>query len=141
MKPVRSFLFFLSSTVALAASGHEPGSAKPPPIPAVKESAGGLLKACSASAVTPRGRLRLRYCYGFLTGVEETMRVIMGKQNVLCPPPAVTIRELSQVYVRYASARPEVLQLSAVTVVARALQDRFPCNPQPEPGRERDGSS
>jgi hypothetical protein len=128
MKSVHSLLLLILSSATVAGWAQEPESPDPP-VPPVKESAGGLLKACAASSLTPRGRLRLRYCYGYLTGVEETMRVLMKTQDVLCPPPAITTRELARVYVSYASVRSDSLHLPAVTMVARALRDRFPCRP------------
>ena len=128
MKPVRSLLLLILSSFTLAGWGQEPESPDPP-VPPVKESAGGLLKTCTASSLTPRGRLRLRYCYGYLAGVEETMRVLMKAQDVFCPPPAITTRELAEVYVSYASVRSDSLHFPAVTMAARALRDRFPCRP------------
>ena len=127
MKSIRLIHVLLSSTVAFAAWGHEPETPEPP-LPEVKETAGGLLTTCAASSLTPRGRMRLRYCYGYLTGVEETMRVVMAGDDAICPPTTITTRELAQVYVRYASSRPDDHRLPAVTVVARALRDRYSCS-------------
>ncbi len=126
MKSVRLFLLCLLSAISADGWSHDPQSPELP-MPPVRETAGGLLKACAATSITPRGRLLLRYCYGYLAGVEETMRVKMEKQHALCTPPGTTLRELARVFVVYVSAHMELFQLPAVTVAAQALQDRFPC--------------
>ncbi len=128
MRTVLFFLLIILSVVNTAGWAHEPPSPELP-IPPVRETADDLLKACAASSLTPRGRLRLRYCYGYLTGVEETMRVMMEGKAALCPPSGTTPRELARTYVVYATTHKNLLTLPAVTVAARALQDRYPCKP------------
>ncbi len=128
MKTFLIFLLFLLSAVNRVGWAHDPASPELP-VPPVRETAGDLLKACTASSLTPRGRLRLRYCYGYLAGVEETMRVMMESKRVLCPPPGTRIGELARTYVLYATADRNRLQLPAVRVAARALTARFPCTP------------
>ncbi len=128
MKTVRLFLLCLLSAASADGWSHDPQISELP-MPPVRETAGGLLKACAATSITPRGRLSLRYCYGYLAGVEETMRVIMEKQNALCTPPATTTRELARVFVVYVAAHQDLFRLPAVTVAAQALQDQFPCKP------------
>ena len=128
MKTVRLFLLFFLSIVTSGAWSHEPESPELP-IPPVRETAGGLLKACAGTSLTPRGRLRLRYCYGYLAGIEEVMRLMMEKKDTICTAPGTTIRELARVFVVYASPRRDEFHLPAVTMAARALRERFPCKP------------
>ena len=88
-----------------------------------------LLKTCTASALTPTGRLRRQYCAGFLAGVEETLRVVTPGQAGFCPPGGVTGGELANAYTRFATANPESARMPAAAVAANALRQTFPCSP------------
>ena len=92
-----------------------------------------LLRTCTASALTPTGRLRRQYCAGYLAGVEETLRVVTTPEGGFCPPAEVSTRELSGVYTRYVAANPDSTRRPAAATAAQALRQAFPC--ASEPGR------
>lgn len=116
------------------------------PISATAQSGGGsdtlfpqqlsarvLMTYCASSSITDRGRQRQRYCAGFVSGVEESMRLLgagpaQGGYPTLCAPANMTARHFQQAYIRYASRRDTNLDRPAVLVVAEALQAAFPCN-------------
>ena len=89
-----------------------------------------LLYACASSAMTSLGRERRTYCSGFISGVEETIRIGERKRNVrsrICVPEKTTARNLANVYIKYASQQGDELVEPAAVLVKRALQDAFPC--------------
>jgi len=95
-------------------------------------SAGGLLNDCAASSLTSLGRERRRFCAGFISGVEESMRLAQEtSQNVgsdvICAPPNVSARQLAEAYVRYANQARERLGRPAAEMVVQALRDTYPC--------------
>ncbi len=97
-----------------------------PPVPS-QQTAGYLLKACTASSLTPSGRLRRQYCAGYLAGVEETLRVVAPSQAGFCLPGAVTTRQLVSAYIRHVSANPQSAGQPAAVIASEALRQAFPC--------------
>ncbi|WP_426415678.1 Rap1a/Tai family immunity protein [Aestuariirhabdus sp. LZHN29] len=91
--------------------------------------AGQLLMQCSSSSMTPSGRKRQRYCDGFVSGVEETLRLADQRHNktTLCVKAGVKARELSKAYVSYANSHKTDLEKPAAAVVMDALNASFPC--------------
>lgn len=97
-------------------------------------SAGELLQACASSAMTTKGRGRRRYCQGFVSGVEEAMRLAQGDASsgtalTLCAPAGTSSREFAEMYLRFAGRRGVDLQQAAVSVVIKALREAYPCTP------------
>jgi hypothetical protein len=91
-----------------------------------------LLRSCASSSLTSVGRQRQRYCHGFVSGVEEAIRLSalrQGGQSVgrACAPPETTARQFGEAYVRYASRRAVDLEEPAAMVVAAALEAAYPC--------------
>jgi hypothetical protein len=96
-----------------------------------QQSAGDLLRACAASRLTATGRERRRYCAGFVSGVEEAIRLLNpgGKSEMrLCTPPDVTASALADAFVRYGATHKGELTDPAAAVVQHALAEAFPCN-------------
>ena len=95
-----------------------------------------LLLACSSSSLTSTGRQRQRYCYGFASGVEESLRLAEREAGGrrLCVPAHKSARELASAYVKYASRKEIDLDRPAVVVVVQSLDAAFPCT-APLPGR------
>jgi hypothetical protein len=87
-----------------------------------------LLLACSSSTLTSTGRQRQRYCYGFVSGVEESLRLV-GRETGrrLCVPAQKSSRELAGAYIRYAARKNIDLGKPAAMVVVEALEAAFPC--------------
>lgn len=91
-----------------------------------------LLFTCAASSLTRVGRERRSYCAGFVSGVEETMRLRQQQlspetDSGVCVPAGTTARNLADVFIRYASQRKADLTQPAASLVITALQDAFPC--------------
>lgn len=91
-----------------------------------------LLTFCASSALTPKGRIQRRYCDGFVSGIEEGMRLYKfnypAKPGVgICVPAGTSSRELSQAFIRHATAKGVDLQQPAAAVVLEALQQGFAC--------------
>ena len=91
-----------------------------------------LLLACASSKLTTRGRERLRYCYGFVSGVEEGIR-LHGLQystdivNSLCVPRGTSSLQMANAYVKYTSGKNVNLDMPAALVVVDALKNAYPC--------------
>ena len=99
-----------------------------------QQSAGEMLRACASSRLTSVGRERRRYCAGFVSGVEETLRLLhlTGKSDLrLCTPGKITASALADVYISYGARHKGELQDSAAAVVVHALESAFPCNGEP----------
>ena len=95
-------------------------------------SGNDLLTACSSSSITHTGRRKVNYCHGFVSGVEEGIR-LYGSQyskqpsQLFCVPPGTTSRQMATAYVKYASGKNRNLGKPAVLVVVEALKNAFPC--------------
>jgi hypothetical protein len=91
-----------------------------------------LLLACASSTLTTTGRERLRYCYGFVSGVEEGIR-LHGLQystdvvTSLCVPRGISSRQMANAYVKYTSGKNVDLDRPAALVVVDALKNAYPC--------------
>jgi len=95
-----------------------------------QQSAGDLLRACAASRLTATGRERRRYCAGFVSGVEEAIRLLGPGGNDgprICTPPDVTASALADAFVRYGATHKGELKDPAAAVVQHALAEAFPC--------------
>jgi len=94
-------------------------------------SAKKLLNYCASSNMTQSGRERRRYCSGFVSGVEETVRLLTSKQaghkQTICVPKNVNARKLADGYVDYARQLQDNMDLPAVLMVTDALKRRYPC--------------
>jgi len=91
-----------------------------------------LLTYCSSSSLTDLGRKRQRYCWGFISGVEETIRLPLhaSSQPValkVCVPKGVSSRNLAKAYILYAGRRDTNLARPAAQMVVEALSNAYPC--------------
>lgn len=87
-----------------------------------------LLAHCLSSSLTDRGRQRQRYCWGFVSGVEEALRLSSDPgTSAFCVPPVETARTLAQAYIRYAGRRSTELTRPAARTVIEALRAHYPC--------------
>lgn len=95
-------------------------------------SADVLLTYCASSSVTHRGRQRQRYCAGFVSGVEESLRLLQmpstqEQRPALCVPANASARQFQDAYLRYAVRPGADLERPAVLVAVDALQTAYPC--------------
>ncbi len=97
-------------------------------------TANDLLRACASSSLTNTGRRRQQYCSGFISGVEETVRLYAqqspaAKSKTFCFPPGMSAIRYAEVYRKYASRKTIDLTRPAVLVVIEAFEDAFACDP------------
>lgn len=95
-------------------------------------SASELLILCASSSLTAKGRLRRRYCDGFVSGVEEGLRAYWLQfpspmSKTLCVPEGTNSRSMSEAFVKYTSRKGIDLEQPAATVVIEALSKSFAC--------------
>jgi hypothetical protein len=91
-----------------------------------------LMTTCASSSLTATGRTRRRYCDGFVSGVEEGMRLFLLRHSInsvpaVCVPAGTTSRALTNAFVNYASAKGVNLEQPAAAVVIEALEKAFSC--------------
>lgn len=91
-----------------------------------------LLTFCASSNLTAKGRIQRRYCDGFVSGIEEGMRLFQfassaGSGLTACVPSGTSSRALSQAFIQHATSKGVNLAQPAAAVVLEALQRRFPC--------------
>ena len=127
---VSASLFLLAPAGNLAAQEQE----MEPQFPQ-QQSAGDLLRACASSRLTSTGRERRRYCAGFVSGVEEAIRLLgpAGQSGPrVCTPPDVTASALAEAFVKYGASHKGELSDPAAAVVQHALASAYPCRESSE---------
>lgn len=77
-------------------------------------TARNLLTYCASSSLTDLGRTRQRYCWGFISGVEESMRLpqyalLQSTTSAICVPKGVSSRNLAKAYTKYAGKKAVTL--------------------------------
>ncbi|MEJ2323004.1 MAG: Rap1a/Tai family immunity protein [Gammaproteobacteria bacterium] len=100
-----------------------------------QQTARDLLRACASSRLTATGRERRRYCAGFVSGVEEAIRLLnlSGRSRFrLCTPEDVTAWALADAFVRYGASHEGELDDPAASVVHHALTLAYPCGDRDE---------
>jgi len=90
-----------------------------------------LLVYCASSAMTKAGRERRQYCAGFVSGVEESVRLLGGNASEsaprICVPEGASARKIAEGYIDYALPRQGSMDQPAAAVVIEALRDNYPC--------------
>ena len=95
-------------------------------------SARTLMTYCASSSLTDRGRQQQRYCAGFVSGIEEAVRLLhLGSPPSpslsLCVPANASARQFQEAFVRHAGRPGTDLDQPAALVTVKALQAAFPC--------------
>lgn len=91
-----------------------------------------LLLRCSASKLTFKGRLRQKYCSGFISGVEESVRLMssLNKKTgvqTICLPQGKSAALYTDIYIQYALRKTTDLSKPSAMVVIEAFEESFPC--------------
>ncbi len=92
-----------------------------------------LLTHCASSSMTDRGRQQQRYCLGFVSGVEEALRLSVSSGSPtsaavrICVPEGEPARGIAYAYIRYAGRHTTDLAKPAALVVVEALGSAYPC--------------
>jgi hypothetical protein len=126
---VSTFLLTGWSAVAAQDAAEEAGSFFPQQLTARE-----LLTHCVSSSLTRRGREQQRYCRGFVSGVEEALRLSAATSPgatpaPFCVPPGEAARNIAYAYVRYAGRHTTDLERPAALIVVEALKDAYACPP------------
>ena len=114
----------------LSATGQTPPANEAEPEFPQQQSAGDMLMACASSGLSRIGRERRRYCAGFVSGVEEAVRLLrMDDQTSvrICTPAGITASQLAEAYITYGATHKGELPDPAALVVLHALQATYPC--------------
>jgi hypothetical protein len=125
--PTKLLLLAALACLATAVAAEEDRMESPFP---QQQSAGDLLRYCAASRLTATGRERRSYCAGFVSGVEEAVRLLQGSGPALariCTPPDVSAAALARVYVKYGAGHKGELADPAAEMVLHALAQAYPC--------------
>ena len=128
---MRSALVALCATLLLPLSGAALTSDGDTVFPQ-QMNARQLMTFCASSALTAKGRIRRRYCDGFVSGIEEGIRLYKftyptESKGAVCVPEGTSSRMLSQAFVQHATSKGVNLDQPAAAVVLEALQRRFAC--------------
>ena len=78
------------------------------------------------------GRRQQSYCSGFVSGVEESVRLldtdaVAGDKKMVCVPKEKSAGHLRDVYIRHAAKKTTDLKRPAAMVVLEALRSVYPC--------------
>jgi hypothetical protein len=129
MKSLLSLLFglFLGSIAAAQEGVDDAQSFFPQQLTAHQ-----LLTHCASSSMTDRGRQQQRYCSGFVSGVEEALRLSVSGSSAavavrICIPDRESARSMADAYIRFAGHRTADLTKPAALVVVEALESSYPC--------------
>ena len=87
---------------------------------------------CAASAMSNTGRQRQRYCEGFLSGIEESVRVlgrISGTETTLslCMPADVSARQMRSAFVRNSVDMEPAKDKPSAMFAIEVLERSYPC--------------
>ena len=129
MKIIKICIFFFLTWGS--AIGEDDADADQPVFPQ-QLTARDLLTYCSSSSLTDLGRKRQSYCSGFISGVEETIRLPLyaSRQSVaieICVPEDVSSRNLAKAYTQYARRPDTNLAQPAAQIVVEALSKAYHC--------------
>ena len=134
--PVTALAVIVSASLfLLAPAGNLAAQEEMEPQFPQQQSAGDLLRACASSRLTSTGRERRRYCAGFVSGVEEAIRLFgpTGQSGPrICMPPDVTASALAEAFVKYGASHKGELSDPAAAVVQHALASAYPCRERSE---------
>ena len=130
---MKYFVFGLIAVLAAPVGAQAPAEESDKYFPQ-QLSARDLLATCVASSLSAAGRSRQRYCLGFVSGVEEAVRLLRVRGSgaeiakpPFCIPSGTSARELAGAFTRYASGRGTDLDRPSASVVLEALTKGFPC--------------
>ncbi len=125
-------LFILVLTgIAMVAAAQETDLTEEAGFPQ-QMSAQDLQHTCGASGLSDTGRQRRRYCVGFISGVEEGVRILKQQHRLelsVCLPEQVSGRALTNVFLKHTADNPTQLKKPAAQAVIDALADKYPCTP------------
>jgi Rap1a immunity proteins len=103
-------------------------------------SARDLQQACASSTLGNTGRQRRRYCAGFISGVEEGVRILHMQHMLemsICLPEKASSRTLTNIFLKHTMDNPEQLGKPAAQIVIDALTQAYPCTQIPNTNETR----
>jgi hypothetical protein len=66
------------------------------------------------------------FCNTYINGWDDARFAFLQGTRTYCPP-AITVKELSVVFVNYLNSHEEALQIPAAEALMRAFKDKWPC--------------
>ena len=95
-------------------------------------TSGRLLYYCAGSLLTNTGRERVKTCTGFISGVEEAVRLLEARKLLkepsgICVPQGISSSRFAGIYRKYAVRRTGDEQ-PAAAMVLEVLRDAYPCD-------------
>jgi hypothetical protein len=129
------YLILLCGLLATVVTSAQEQAGEPEKYFPQRLTANDLLLACASSSLTNLGRRRQQYCSGFISGVEEAVRLHAQQgsdeeSKPFCFPNGMTAIRYAGVYMKYASRKTTDLNRPAVLVVIEAFADAFACDPK-----------
>ena len=97
-----------------------------------KLTASKLMVYCASSSMTATGRLRQRYCDGFISGIEEGVRVLTLTSRLeaspsLCVPANVSSQQIRSAFVKNSANMERSKDKPAAMFTIEVLERAFPC--------------
>jgi hypothetical protein len=87
------------------------------------ESGNSLLTFCTSAQETHR-----EYCNGYVGGVADALLSdSLAVQSRACLPKDATLAQVTDAAVKWLQQNPQHRHYTAVSLIARALSDAFPC--------------
>ena len=127
---MRILLLFLSMSMVSGLAAQE-GDADELEYFPQQLTASRLLYYCAGSRLTSSGRERVKTCAGFISGVEEGVRLLEARKLLteasgICVPKGTSSSRFAETYRRYSVKRTDDDE-PAAAVVLEVLRKAYPC--------------
>lgn len=126
---MRFLVLMLGMSTAMGLAAQEDGGS--PDYFPQQLTASRLLYYCAGSSLTSSGRERVKTCAGFISGVEEGVRLLetgklLKEPSGICVPKGTSSSEFAAMYRRYTVKRTDDDKPAAAMVLAM-LGEAYPC--------------
>ena len=71
-------------------------------------------------------------CTGYIEGISDALGASAILGSTVCVPSGVTVQQITDIVGRYLQGNPHLRHYAANGLVAAALNDAFPCSPNPQ---------
>lgn len=122
---MRTFLAAVATAYALASPATAAESSN-----FTLRATGDLVALCGSEPEQPLYAEALQFCYGFLAGVSQLHRMLVGAGDIkpiACPQYEVTRETLAAVLLDWAHAHPDAMDQAPAESLKRAAAAEWPC--------------